>query len=251
MLLLTNHAGAGDRLFLGLWHPDLSAAHRAGVIHRLIPTAARLVDLLAAIAVPVPPTRSLHAAVTVIIWTLLNDRSPLTTTDVNGFTFNDWLADGVADVLVTRFRTRLVSRVAFFTVAGLVDWLADVVADSLVAGLVARFADGVAFRAIAGPCVGHTDGVRLTAVSSFLNRFANGVWYIFVAHLINRLLHLEALVPELCFIHVAGAGDRDLFTNGVIHGFIPGYLTLVVNDILDCLVLGAARGCCSAIVARG
>ena len=204
----------------------------------------------------------MHAGVAGTFGAFLDDRLPFAAADVDRLALDDWLADLVADFLVTRFRAGAISRVALFAIAGLVARLADVVADCLVARLIDRLADRVALVAIAGLRDGDLDLVLFRAEAGLRHWLTDRVRLDPVARLMDRLLDLITLGPVLRLVDVPRTGDRHLVAHGVADRPVLRDLALIVDNFLNRLVTrattlhrraevtaGCTGGCRAAIVA--
>lgn len=203
-------------------------------------SATRSIHRLAAIAVVFPAARRLNAAAAGTIRALLDDSFPLAAAHIDLLAFDNRLANGVANFSMLSFIARLVSRVAFVSIASPIDRLADVVAHSLIACFIRWLINRVAFVAIARLSIRHFDCIRLSAIARLLDRASADARNVFIAHLINRFLHCEAFVTELSFVDVATAVDWYLLAHSIVASLIAGDLTLVINNFSNCFVTSIA-----------
>jgi hypothetical protein len=232
----THHASAHDSLLSNFGAPHALACCWPRVMDAFVASATRSVHRLTTIAVVLPTTRSLHAASARSVRGLLHDRSPFTAANVNLLALDDGLANGVTNSAVSNFVARLISRVTFVAIAGLVNRLAYFVAHRLVACFVAWLVDGIALGAVASLRIRDLYRVALGTEARLLDGSSTHAGHVFIANPINRLVYRKALVAITSFVDVASTRDRHLLANGVVNGLVASHLASVVNDFSNRLV---------------
>ena len=230
-----------DFLLNGFFNPDAAAAglRRALYFHQV--AAARAIQAAAAARIPFPVARIALALFHLAARNRLRHRLPLAAANGDHFLLDDRPADGVALVAVAGLLLGLVRRAADVAGAGLVAGLADRVADVFVARLVRRTAHRVADVFPARRAAGLADRVADVLVASLVMPVADGVADVLVAGLEAGLAHREAAVFIARLKDVAGAAERDLLADVIVHRLAADVALLLPDRLVDSLVRGGRR----------
>ena len=222
-----NHASAGDGFFNHLRAPFAAADRSSRALNTDFLCAAGIAGIY-------------NALLYNRAWNMSSFGDPFAAAFLNRVAFSDWLADGVAHVLIAGFCFRAARCAAHVPVAGLINRLADVVANSAVAGLVHWLADRVALFAVAGLINRLTDMARHFAIAGLVHRLADVACHRSVTGLIHRLANRVAFVAITGLVDIPGAGNRHRFGALVIDRLHARVLLCFPHGFLNSVTLRTA-----------